>query len=505
MAQLGKVCVVALLACPLLCGQTVLSLSSATAAPGSTATLTLTLSSTVTPPAGVQWLLTYPSGSVTSIRAAASSALSAAGKSLNCGNTTAGYLCLAVGMNNATAVANGVAATISITLASSASGSIPVGLTGVTSVSSSGVSLGVAATGGSIMVSTPPASTGTTAIFQKTDATTAGTWNGVYGGDGYGVIGDTVRYPAYATVTTMGNLQAVWAASTTDLRALQKSSATDRIAACWDSSGTMLVDLVFSDSATHQVALYVLDWDRAGRSERIDIVDGATNLVLDTRSVSGFGGGQYLIWQMSGHVMIRVTNLNGSLNAVVSGLFFGGVSSASPATPPTTGTAAIFQKTDTTTAGTWNAVYGGDGYGVVGDTVRYPAYATVTTMGNLQAVWAASTTDLRALQKSSAADRIAACWDSSGTMLVDLAFSDSATHQVALYVLDWDRVGRSERIDIVDGATNLVLDTRSVSGFGGGQYLIWQMSGHVVIRVTNLNANLNAVVSGLFFGGGRFQ
>ena len=46
----------------------------------------------------------------------------------------------------------------------------------------------------------------------------------------------------------------------------------------------------------------------------------ASGSVLDTRTVSGFGGGVYLVWDITGHVVIRVTN-TGPVNAVVSGLF----------------------------------------------------------------------------------------------------------------------------------------------------------------------------------------
>lgn len=42
---------------------------------------------------------------------------------------------------------------------------------------------------------------GTTAKFIKVDYDTTGAWQGVYGKDGYHVIGTAVKYPAYATVT----------------------------------------------------------------------------------------------------------------------------------------------------------------------------------------------------------------------------------------------------------------------------------------------------------------
>ncbi|HEY6392337.1 MAG TPA: malectin domain-containing carbohydrate-binding protein [Bryobacteraceae bacterium] len=83
----------------------------------------------------------------------------------------------------------------------------------------------------------------------------------------------------------------------------------------------------------HQVALYLLDWDNYyGRIERVDILD-ANNAVLDTRTVSNFVGGQYLVWNLSGHVIIRIVNRNASSYAVVSGLFFGGASGGAPFTP----------------------------------------------------------------------------------------------------------------------------------------------------------------------------
>jgi hypothetical protein len=44
--------------------------------------------------------------------------------------------------------------------------------------------------------------------------------------------------------------------------------------------------------------------------------------VLDSRTLSSFTGGQYLVWNLGGHVQLRVTNLSG-ISAVVSGLFFG--------------------------------------------------------------------------------------------------------------------------------------------------------------------------------------
>ena len=72
------------------------------------------------------------------------------------------------------------------------------------------------------------------------------------------------------------------------------------------------------------VAVYALDWDNwhGGRNERIDVLD-PTGAVLDSRTISNFQNGVYLVWSVTGSVTIRVTNLNTASNAVISGLFLG--------------------------------------------------------------------------------------------------------------------------------------------------------------------------------------
>ena len=66
------------------------------------------------------------------------------------------------------------------------------------------------------------------------------------------------------------------------------------------------------------------------------------------------------------------------------------------------------------------------------------------------------------------------------------------------HAVDWDGLGRSQRVDILDAASLAVLDTRTMSNFQGGQSLTWSLTGRVKIRVT-LTSGANAVVSGLFF------
>jgi hypothetical protein len=55
-------------------------------------------------------------------------------------------------------------------------------------------------------------------------------------------------------------------------------------------------------------------------------------------------------------------------------------------------------------------------------------------------------------------------------------------------------------VDVIDAASQTVLDSRAVSNFRQGEYLVWNVQGHVTFRITNLG-NGNAVIGGIFFGG----
>jgi VCBS repeat-containing protein len=334
-----------------------------------------------------------------------------------------------------------------------------------------------------------------TAVYVKNDTATQGSWQGVYGTQGYSVVNDATSYPSYAQVNVTGAGTYTWAGSTTDVRALQKASTPgDRIAATYYSFTNFTIDVNLPGGALHKVALYLLDWDSylGGRSERIDVLDAGTGQVLDTRSVTGFSGGEYLVWNLKGHVQFLVTNTAGSGNTcLVSGLFFD---------PPAPAASAAFVATDLATQGTWQGVYGAQGYNVVGNAASYPAYAQVGVTGAQTLVWAGSTTDTRALQKATnPSDRIAAAL-AAVAFTIDVNLTDGAQHRLGLYALDWDNSGRSERIDVVDVTTGILLDSRSLTNFSAGAHLGWDIRGHVQLRVTNTSpASLPAVVSGLFF------
>jgi hypothetical protein len=341
-----------------------------------------------------------------------------------------------------------------------------------------------------ITVSGPAA----TATYLSQDATTQGNWMGTYGAQGYDVIDDASSLPSYASITPSGQSNYVWAASTGDPRALQTADGSSRIAACWysgDSGGTSFsVDVNLTDGQKHHLELYFLDWDNLGRSEQVQISDAGSGAVLSTQPVSSFQSGVYLDYAVSGNVVITITKLAGK-NAVLSGLFL----------DPTT--TATFLRQDATTQGTWMGTYGAQGYDVIDDSSSLPGYATVTPSGQSNYVWAASTGDPRALQTADGSSRIAACWysgDSGGTSFsVDVNLTDGQKHNLELYFLDWDNLGRSEQVQISDAGSGAVLSTQTVSSFQSGVYLDYAVSGNLVIAITRL-AGKNAVLSGLFLG-----
>ena len=152
------------------------------------------------------------------------------------------------------------------------------------------------------------------ANYIGSDATSGGTWVGRLGGDLHAVAGND------ESVTVTGSTPITWTASTSDPRALQKSTdPTDRVAAAWSSTTSFTITLPVHGYAGTQT-LYAVDWDRAGRSERFDLVDAVTGTVLNSQTISNFGDGVYLSWNVRGRVKVVVTRLAGP-DAVVSGVF----------------------------------------------------------------------------------------------------------------------------------------------------------------------------------------
>jgi lysophospholipase L1-like esterase len=215
--------------------------------------------------------------------------------------------------------------------------------TGIYNLTVTGTSGTLSSTATIVLNVTSPASAGVSATFVALDTSTQGSWSGVYGADGDIIANGENSVPAYASVAFAGDATFTWAGATSDLRALQVTrGSTARLASCFYStnSRSFTVSLNLSDGATHQIAIYMIDWDTTLRSQTVTITDPATGLSLDSRTISQFSGGVYGVWNIKGNVTITVTAL-GAVGAVASGIFFG---------PPGTAPAPTFTLSSTAAA-----------------------------------------------------------------------------------------------------------------------------------------------------------
>ena len=181
------------------------------------------------------------------------------------------------------------------------------------------------------------------ATFVAQDAATQGAWVGTYGGDGYMLCAGNIwinaltsytsllmQMPSYAVVngpTASASITIPWAFPTNDVRGLQYPNDDSQMPGYWSVAGTgkyMIFDVNLTDGLTHRVAVYCASWNNTSWAETVDILDAAytNNTLLDTRSMTSFGAGKYLVWNLQGHVKIRVSSTT-SGSAAVSGIFFG--------------------------------------------------------------------------------------------------------------------------------------------------------------------------------------
>lgn len=339
-----------------------------------------------------------------------------------------------------------------------------------------------------------PIPSAASAAFVKTDTATQGTWEGVYGSQGY--VTPSGGYPPGIQFSTEDATGFDWTNNTNDPRALQVDNPRDpnptRAADCWYGYTPFSLDFNFTDGGTHQTALYLLDWDRLGRSETIQISDATTGNILSTQTVSNFQNGTWLVYNLSGAVKITFIN-DGPVNAVVSGVFFDPAHAQAPA-------AATEIATNTTLGGDWRNTYGNGGYQIYSSgATDLSSSLSISESGESFYDWQTNATDPRALRSSrTSPNSVAGCVYSYGSFSINLGFNDGLAHQLALYLVDYDYRGRSETVQINDANTGALLDSQVVSNFGGGEYLVYNVSGNIKITVTNDPGSLNAVLSGLF-------
>ena len=162
-----------------------------------------------------------------------------------------------------------------------------------------------------------------TAVLLKTDASTAGTWIGKYGADGYLLADGESRLPAYAQVFFTAAHPYTWNIAATALSAMQNALGTARVGAVWYAVDKDSIEINLTDGKPHQVGIYVLDWDKSGPVQSVAAFDAVSGLALDSpQTMQDLTGGRYLVYEMTGDVRLTFTSLGGAY-AVFSGIFFG--------------------------------------------------------------------------------------------------------------------------------------------------------------------------------------
>jgi glucose/arabinose dehydrogenase/mono/diheme cytochrome c family protein len=174
-------------------------------------------------------------------------------------------------------------------------------------------------------VSSPPvnievAPAGTVIVPLGTEDGTQGNWTGTYGTSGYVLAAVATNLPPGVTLKVTNDADMVWAAETTDTRALLQPGGTNRVAAAWLSSNNLVVELNLPEGMPYSVALYFLDWDTPGtRVQDIEVSDAGSGVVHSTTRLEHFESGRYLRYALHGHVRIRISPVNGT--TVLSGIF----------------------------------------------------------------------------------------------------------------------------------------------------------------------------------------
>ncbi len=172
----------------------------------------------------------------------------------------------------------------------------------------------------------PPAS----ATYLYTDRTTHGDWKGIYGTEGFTIVGDSSSQPNPIEL----HFDAVvytWSDQPQSSNALQRAEGPDRIAATWTDKESFNIDLTLSDGKEYLVSIYFLDFDTKVRRESITIIDRDRQVALDSREIVDFHEGSYLSWLLQGRLRIEVKKNLG--NAVLSAVF---IDPAVPSLPSVT-------------------------------------------------------------------------------------------------------------------------------------------------------------------------
>jgi hypothetical protein len=360
-------------------------------------------------------------------------------------------------------------------------------------------SIAIAANG---LIATEGLEHGPLAVFVPSSSSSGTSWVGAFGSEGYDLAGwggeSDASYLPDATVSLVHGSRDMWAANTSDTRALESPNGSTRTAAGYYDPKQLEVKLTFHAAYSGNLRLYAVYWGQGGSKEFESLKVGASSEVIFSNNPDqgsqGFDNGQWAIFPISepagGSVTIVVNGESWPSGAVLSGIFLGDAG-----TPPGAPTVS------TSPQGTWTGALGSAGYDLAGwdgstDVSDMPNSSLSVAQGN-RYVWASSTEEARALRSPDGLTREAATYYDPNELRLALKLTTAYTGNLRLYALDWDSTARRETIT-VNGQTATLS-----SPFNQGAWVTFPISvaaGETVTIVVDRTAGANAVISGVFLG-----
>lgn len=153
---------------------------------------------------------------------------------------------------------------------------------------------------------------------------------------------------------------------------------------------------------------------------------------------------------------------------------------------------------DDQTQGNWIGKYGAEGYWIANGGKFISGYGDADVSNATEWTWGDGAGDQRApFFDLSGFARQATAWYGTDELDLNLSVFDTKLHQISLYFIDWDRIGRVEEVEVLD-PQGAVKDRYTVQQFENGRYLRLAAQGQLRVRVRRVQG-ANVVLSGIFF------
>jgi len=159
-----------------------------------------------------------------------------------------------------------------------------------------------------------------TAAFVGRDTETGGAYAGRFGRTAAWIPQVTGDGPQAGFALNVSGRPFAWSQASDDPRVLRQGGSGLTPATCWFEDAEVRLQVTPPDGAPYQLTLYVLDYDRNGRSERLSLRDRLGELDSQSVTVDEAGMGVYVSWQVTGPVSAVVAKQAG-YNVTLSGVF----------------------------------------------------------------------------------------------------------------------------------------------------------------------------------------